>query len=245
MTAHKITSRWYSTRLRQDVLVARFGFFGQPVLLFPTAGGDAEECERFLMMKVLAPLIDAGRIKVYSCDSVAGRTWLDPKASGLARAAMQNAYHNFVIHEVVPAIYQDCRTPNIPIITAGASLGAYNALAAITRSPALFSKAICMSGTFNIERWARGQHSLDLYFSSPLHFLPNLQESEQLELLRQRFILLVTGDGRWEEPEESYRVARILEAKGIPHRLDIWKGWDHDWITWRDMLPKYLDEMVD
>ncbi len=244
MFPYKLASRWYSTRLHQDVLVARFGYYGQPLLLFPTAGGDAEEGERFLMMRALRPLIEAGRIKVYSCDSVAGRTWLDPHVSGLQRAAMQNAYHHFVTHEVVPAIRHDCHSPDIPIITAGASLGAYNALAAITRSPDIFSSAICMSGTFDIQRWAKGQHSLDLYFSSPLHFLPNLPEGPQLHQLRERFILLATGDGKWEEPQESERVAQILASKQIPHRLDIWNKWDHDWITWRDMLPKYLDKMV-
>ncbi|MCB9638539.1 MAG: hypothetical protein H6728_12800 [Myxococcales bacterium] len=244
MFPYKLASRWYSTRLRQEVLVARFGYYGQPLLLFPTAGGDAEESERFLMMRALRPLIEGGRIKVYSCDSVAGRTWLDPNASGLERAAMQNAYHHFVVNEVVPAIRQDCRSPEIPIMTAGASLGAYNALAAITRAPEIFSHAICMSGTFDIQRWSKGQHSLDLYFSSPLHFLPNLPEGEQLNKLRERFILLATGDGRWEEPEQSHRVAHVLAAKQIPHRVDIWHDWDHDWITWRDMLPKYLDKMV-
>jgi esterase/lipase superfamily enzyme len=42
--------------------MARWGTFGTPVLLFPTAGGDFEEIERFLMIKVLSPLIDAGKI---------------------------------------------------------------------------------------------------------------------------------------------------------------------------------------
>jgi len=44
----KVNTRWHSARLRQDIQVVRWGFAGVPVLLFPTAGGDAEECERFL-----------------------------------------------------------------------------------------------------------------------------------------------------------------------------------------------------
>ena len=44
-----------------------------PVLLFPTAGGDAEEVERFKLIHVLEPLLGAGRIKVYSVDSIAGQ----------------------------------------------------------------------------------------------------------------------------------------------------------------------------
>ena len=60
----KINAKWYSARLRQEMQVVRWGVSGQPVLLFPTAGGDAEESERFLMLKVLEPLLAAGRIKV-------------------------------------------------------------------------------------------------------------------------------------------------------------------------------------
>ena len=54
--------------MQREVTLVRWGTVGQPVLLFPTAGGDAEEIERFQMIDVLAPLLDAGKIKVYSCD---------------------------------------------------------------------------------------------------------------------------------------------------------------------------------
>ena len=56
-TTHTIHSRHHG----QDVLCARWGWYGTPVLLFPTAGGDAEEVERFKMMVVLRPLLEAGR----------------------------------------------------------------------------------------------------------------------------------------------------------------------------------------
>ena len=38
----KTVSKWHSPRCAQDVSLARWGHWGQPVLLFPTAGGDAE-----------------------------------------------------------------------------------------------------------------------------------------------------------------------------------------------------------
>jgi len=37
-------SRWYTHRLYQEVRLSRWGHYGRPVLLFPTAGGDSEEC---------------------------------------------------------------------------------------------------------------------------------------------------------------------------------------------------------
>src|SRR6188768_1383812 len=68
---------WSSERLPCPARVVRWGHHGRPVLLFPTAGGDFEEVERHGLIAALAPLIDAGRIKVYSVDSVAGRHWIE------------------------------------------------------------------------------------------------------------------------------------------------------------------------
>ncbi|MCX4247994.1 esterase family protein [Paraliomyxa miuraensis] len=241
----KLSSRWYSPRLNTEVLVCRWGHFGQPVLLFPTAGGDAEECERFLMIKVLMPLLEAGRIKIYTCDSVAGRTWTDGESPGAHRARVQNAFDSFVIKEVVPAIRQDCRSSEIEIITAGASIGAFNAFAAICRHPDVFKAAVCMSGTYDLSRWMTGQHTLDFHYSSPLHFLPHMGEGLHLEKLRERFVILATGEGRWESPGESWRTAHVLGSRGVPNRVDLWgKDHDHDWPTWREMLPQYLDKLT-
>jgi len=51
------TSRWFSSRLGCDVTLNRWGHAGQPILMFPTAGGDAGEIDRFLMIRVLEPLL--------------------------------------------------------------------------------------------------------------------------------------------------------------------------------------------
>ena len=65
----KVVERWRSDRMQQDITLARWGHFGVPVLVFPTAGGDAEEVERHHLVGHLAGLVEDGRIKVYSCDS--------------------------------------------------------------------------------------------------------------------------------------------------------------------------------
>ena len=131
----KLASGWHSERLGRRVSVVRWGTFGTPVLLFPTAGGDAEEIERMHVIGALGDLIAAGRIKVYSVDSVAGRTWIEGEGSDGHRAWIQGQFHEFVRHEVVPAIREDCRDPDIGVITAGASIGAFNAVSALCRYP--------------------------------------------------------------------------------------------------------------
>ncbi len=223
--------------------VVRWGWHGWPVVLFPTAGGDAEECERFGMIAALAPLLEAGRIKVYSCDSVAGRAWLSGE-DPLHAAWLQDAFHGFVAEELVPAVRVDCRSDDIEVIAAGASIGAFNAVAALCRHPDVFRLAIGMSGTYDLQPWLRGRWSDHFYFSSPIHFLPGL-EGSLLDRLRQRFVVLASGEGRWEEPGETWKMAHALGARGIPNRVDLWGPHrDHDWPAWREMLPLYLDDLA-
>ena len=239
---NKEVTRWFSHRLEQEMPLVRWGHYGTPVLLFPTAGGDAEEIERFHMITVLAPLIDAGRIKVYSTDSVAGRVWFSGEHSPEFCSLFQNRFDDFIYREVTPAIRADCGSNDIEIIAAGASIGAFNAVATVCRHPDAYRMAIAMSGTFDLSKYLTGRMTDDFYFSSPLHYLPNL-DGPQLELLRRRFVLIPSGEGRWEDIGESWRLANMLGAKGIPNRVDSWgTEWDHDWQTWREMLPKYLDE---
>lgn len=241
----KVQSGWYSDRLQQHVSVVRWGHFGKPVLLFPTAGGDAEEAERFLMIRKLWPLIEAGRIKVYSCDSVSGRAWIDDRYSGTHRAWVQNQFDAFVYNEVVPAIRMDCRSPDIEIIVAGASVGAFNAFSSICRHPDAFSHAICMSGTYDLTGWMKGEHTLDFHYASPIHFLPHMDEGAHLEKLRERFVLLALGQGRWESPHHSWKAAHALGSRRVPNYVDLWSHeWDHDWPTWRAMLPAYLEQLT-
>ncbi len=240
----KDVTRWHTSRLERDTQLVRWGHFGAPVLLFPTAGGDAEEVERFDLVGRLEPLIDGGRIKVYSTDSIAGQTWITGDHSAEFRSRMQNLYDQFIYHEVTPAILSDCGSRDIEIIAAGASIGAFNAVATICRHPDVYRMAIAMSGTYDLSKYLDGNMTLDFYFSSPLHFVPRL-EGPQLDRLRARFVLMPSGEGRYEDIGESWRMAQVLGDKGVPNRVDSWgPEWHHDWDTWRAMLPKYLDEFA-
>ena len=241
----KTTGRWFSQRMKREATLARWGHFGTPVLLFPTAGGDAEEMERFLMMQVLAPFIEAGKIKVYSCDSVAGRAMVEQEGSPQHRQWLLNQFHQYVRHEVVPAIRKDCGNPDVEVVAAGASIGAFHAVAAVCRFPDVFRSAIAMSGTYDLRRFFGTDHFVDDYWvSSPVHFVPTLK-GPHLEKLRTRFILMPSGEGKAEDISESWAMARVLGRQGIPNRVDSWgKETPHDWVTWRAMLPKYVQELV-
>lgn len=239
----KVTERWYSERMGRDITVARWGTYGAPVLLFPTAGGDAEEAERMQLVASLDELLAAGRIKVYSCDSVAGMALTRYEGSTEYRMSLFNSFQEAVAREVVPAIHSDCGGPT-PIVVAGASIGAFNSVAMLCRYPELFSAALGMSGTYDIAHLIGGHVTPDLYYATPKRFLPGLS-GPTLDLLRQRWVVLASGTGAWEDIDGSWQMADVLGAAGVPNRVDDWgPGHSHDWPSWREMLPVYLDDLV-
>ena len=236
--------RWYSHRVEQQVTLARWGEFGRPVLVLPSAGGDAEEIERNGLVDACGQLLAEGRIKLYSVDSVAGQAMIRKTGSPEHRLWLLNQFHDCIRREVVPAIHADLGGRELDVIAAGASIGAFNAVAVLCRYPDVFCAAIGMSGSYHIERFYDHVWTEDLYFSAPLQFLPNL-EGPQLDKLRQRWAVFASGSGAWEDIGSSWQIADALGKKGIPNRVDNWgPEWDHDWGTWHHMLPHYLSELV-
>ncbi len=237
----KTVERWSSPRMRHDITLVRWGHGGVPVLWLPTAGGDAEEVERHKMVGVLGDAIEAGALRLYSCDSVAGEAMMKGWGDVGHRCWLLNQFHHAVAHEVVPAMQADSGHGLVTV--AGSSIGAFNAVALLSRFPHLFRAAIAMSGTYDLERFIGGATD-DLHVSTPMRFLPGL-EGPVLELLRQRFVLLASGTGAWEDVGESWRMAHVLGSRGVPNRVDDWgPDFEHEWPTWWAMLPQYLHELL-
>ena len=210
----KTVDRWFSDRVQQELTVARWGHFGVPVLVFPTAGGDAEEIERHKLVDACAGLIDAGRVKIYSFDSVAGRAMATNTGSPEYRMWLLNQFHHAVRQEVVPAIHADTGGDQ-RIVTAGASIGAFNAVALLCRFPDVFEAALGMSGTYRIQRFLDGAWSDDLFYSSPVDFVPGL-DGDHLELLQQRRVILASGEGEHEDIGESWVWRTCSAARACP-----------------------------
>ncbi|TNE91630.1 MAG: esterase [Deltaproteobacteria bacterium] len=238
------TFAWHSPALDREMRIAAWGHFGRPVVLFATAASDELDYERFKLIHVLKPLMEAGRIKVYSVSSVAGEGWLSKDAHPGHKSWLQHCYDRYLGEEAFPAIAEDCGGFT-HFVTAGASIGAYNAVTALLKHPDYVDLAIGMSGTYDFDRWMHGHRDEFYYFNQPMYFVPNLPEGALLDELRTKRVVLATGQGRAEAPDESRRMSQVLDAKGIPNDLEIWgKDVHHDWPTWRTMLPMFLDRLV-
>lgn len=236
---------WYSPTLGMQMPIVTYGDRGRPLLLFPTAAADFLENERFYLVKAVEPAIFAGRVRVFSIDSINKHAWMDKNTPVPEQARRQALYARYVEDEVVPYIRAVCGNGGVRVATTGASFGAYHAANTLFRRPDLFDATIAMSGFYDLEPdYLHGYSDDNCFYNNPAWYLPGL-EGRSLELLRHACsINIVTGQGAYEAPEASYALSRILNDKGIPHNLDVW-GHDvnHDWPWWRKMLPYYVDKL--
>jgi esterase/lipase superfamily enzyme len=158
------------------------------------------------------------------------------------RAIRHNEFNQYVFDEVVPFI-RNATSNETFIYTCGASFGALHAMNLFCKRPDILNGAISMSGVYDLTEYTRGFYDEQVYYNSPIHYIPNLSDTFYLDKLRaSHHIHIYTGSGEYEEPDASRRFASVLYSKGIWCDLDVW-GNDvkHDWPTWRNMLPYILD----
>ncbi len=233
--------KWYSPSLNKDMEVAVYGHYGTPLLMFPTAGADFLEYERFQLIDSILPVIDKGKFKAFSINSINNESWLNNSMYPPHKSLRHGQYNQYVIEEVVPFIFNNCGG-QVPIITTGASLGAYHAANIFFRTPSIFRGTIAMSGLYSLKSYTEGYYDDHVYFNSPVDYLPNVTDDTYLNQIRDNLgIVIASGQGEFEDPSGSVELSNILNSKGVMHWLDLW-GHDvkHDWPTWRDMLPYFL-----
>ncbi len=226
--------------------VIRYGHWGRPVVVFPSEAGRAWDYENNGMVAAVAPLIEAGRVKLYCVDSFDHATWSDRWLSLEERARRHGAYTSWITDQVAGFIGADSPGTSDAIVT-GCSLGAYHALQfALTRAD-LFPVAICLSGNYDPSGWhGWGERGEAAYFTNPPDYVPGLH-GDHLDWLRSRlYLVLVAGQGAWETHPtgalpSTQHLAHLLGEQGIPHELDLW-GHDvsHDWHWWQKQIAHHL-----
>jgi esterase/lipase superfamily enzyme len=223
--------------------IVAYGHYGRPVLAFPAEGGRAWDWQDQGMIDAVGGLLEAGRVKLYCVDSFDSGSWSDQTLPVEERARRHGRYESWILDQVVPFIQADTGGE---ILTTGISLGAFHAANFALKRADLFPLAICMSGNYDPAAWnGWGERGEATYFNNPMDYVEHLG-GDHLEWLRgQVSLLLVCGQGMWEDTtgalESSKRLAGLLAAKGIRHELDLW-GHDvaHDWPSWRAQLAHHL-----
>jgi len=225
--------------------VLGFGHWGRPVVVFPSEAGRPSDFESNGMIGVVADLVEAGRVKLYCVDSFDTQSWSDTSIPLEERARRHGAYESWITEQVVPWIRDDCggRTD---LVGTGCSLGAFHAANFTLKHGHLLPSALCLSGSYDPGTWSGwGERGDAVYFNNPVDYVGNLHGDHLNWLRSQVYLLLVCGQGMWEDTTGSLDGTRTLAAKlaekGIPHDLDLW-GHDsaHDWPWWRRQFAHHL-----
>jgi len=221
----------------------RFGHYGAPLLVFPSASGMAHEWRVHGMIDALSGLIDGGKLKLYCTESNVAEAWTHRDSDPAWRIQRHMAFERYIVDELVPLIREDCNTRDIPVAVSGTSLGAYYAANFSLKHPEIFRYALCLSGRYDVSWLTGGFVNQDIYFNNPISYLPGLN-GEDLDRVREHaHLVLVCGQGKWEDGniEDTHRLADSLAAKGISHERDVW-GHDvsHEWEWWRRQASHHL-----
>jgi len=98
-----------------------------------------------------------------------------------------------------------------------------------------------MGGAFDIHQFLNGYYDDDCYFNCPPDFLPNLNDEWYLHHYRNGLKLVLATGKQDICLDENVRLSQVMEAKHIPHWLDVWGGsTGHDWPWWQQMAAKYF-----
>jgi esterase/lipase superfamily enzyme len=234
-----------SPALGRNVHLWCFGEVGLPLVVFPSNAGVAHEWQKSGMIDALAPLLAAGRVKVYCPETNVSRSF-SGEGSLEERMLHHQAYERFVLETLVPFIREDTRLPTARLTATGCSVGALYASLFVLKHPETFARALCLSGRYRASGFFDGASSTDLYYNDPLAFLPNLDGGPLHRVRSQAHLTVVVGRAPNEGDclHETAALGSVLRRKGIPSHVAVW-GHDskHDYTWWRRQARHYLGQM--
>lgn len=241
-----------SGELGRDMEYKRYGFAGRPVVVFPTSQGTFYQFEDQGGVGALAEFIDTGRIQLFTLDGIDSETFFDKGGDHAARIARHEAYFRYVRNEALAAFTRVAKDSNggqvLKPIFCGCSMGGFHASNFVFRFPDTASGIVSLSGVYSTRGFLGDDLSGDIYYNSPLDYLPGLKDGEALDRLRALRLVFCCGRGAWEEPmiTETRALEQVLAAKGVPAWVDFW-GSDvaHDWPWWHKQLGYFFGRWLD
>lgn len=234
---NKRTYHIISKALNRKMKIVSYGHSGISLLLFPANTDDPLENEKFGLIEAMDQYLQKGRLRIFSIGSINQESWLNDEIPHLERSDMHRKYNDFIQDELVPFIFSITEGPT-PMITTGAAIGAFHAANTYFRRPNLFYGTIALSGTYNIEHYAKGYFDENCYFNSPIHYLSNMDHPYWLSSLQSKHhVYILSGSGEDEFPENTIHLKNILTSKDIHCYSEIWsEEYGHNFDTWIKML---------
>lgn len=231
--------KWYSHELHRDMEMLVFGSGGVPFLVFPTSMGRFFDYEDRGMIGALAWRFENAGMQAFCIDSVDTESWYNKNIHPRDRVLRHNQYEQYIIQEALSFIRS--KNPSQKLVVTGCSFGGYHAINFSLKHPELVTHCVSMGAMFDIHPYLSGYYDEDCYFNCPVDYLPNMMDEWYLHMYRTRTrFLLATGEHDM-CLDANIKFSRLMDSKGIPHYLDVWKDHTgHDWPWWQKMAQKYF-----
>jgi len=228
---------WWSPSLGRNMEMLWFGWSGFPVIAFPTSMGRYVQYEDTGLCAHIARKIDAGFLQLVCVDSVDADTWYDEFIPPPERGPRHERYDAYIANEVVPYVRHRSQRGDLGVF--GCSFGAYHAANFAGRHPELVTKAVCLSGVYDVHRFTDGYFGITEYLNSPVEYIANMDADWVRRLSRVEWVI---ATGEYDTlVDDNRRFSAVLAAKGIPHHTEIWPGvFGHDWPFWNEAVERLL-----
>ena len=212
----------YSPALGRDMECKIYGHAGRPMLYIPCQDGRFFDFENFHMADTLAPWIDAGQIMVISIDTMDKETWSDTQGDPYWRIRRYEQWLRYIVEEAVPKIQhlgQGAQRLGRPARRHRLWLqsGRHPCGQPVPAPPGYLLR---LSGPQRHlhAHYGFGNYMDELvYMNSPVDYMKNFPEDHPyMQLFRSQKAVICCGQGDWEQPDTTWFLKRIFEAKTSP-----------------------------
>ena len=243
----------YSHCLQRDMEFKVYGHAGLPFIVFPCQDGKYFDFESRGMIDTVQNYIEEGRLQLFCIGCVDEETWSAKDGDHHGRIMWHEQYFKYVCDEFLPRLHQINQERGGEahygeVMLTGASMGGYHCVNLYLKRPDLFGGCLSLSGLFHAGYFFEGYNDLDVYYNSPVDFLPNLPADHPLvEQYRKGRIIICCGQGAWEDDAKAD--ARALKSQfdrlGVPSWVDLWgEDVNHDWPWWLIQFPYFMDHIM-
>lgn len=239
----------YSSYLDRDMEFKMYGHDGILCLVIPCQDGRFYEWEDRRMFNQVQDLIDEGRIRFVTVDSVDKETW-SSFGDSASRMVQQENWVNYVMNELIPSALAKAGQPaDAQMMVMGASMGATHAANLFFRFPYRFTKLLALSGIYDMSPYIYdGNFDGNFYQNNPMSYLPNMAlDHNYIPQYNKNKAVFVVGQGAWENERQAdlRKLENTLKNKGIQAEINFW-GYDipYDWPSWERQLRLYLPQIV-
>lgn len=229
--------KFYSQYLQRDFEMLVFGITGNPVIIFPQAGGRYYDMKDFGVVEGLREKLETGKIKIYCPDTIDYESWYNYDIEPSQRIKRHLQYQLTILRDVIDFAKYELDASTVGL--AGFEFGAYHSTNIMFRYPDIISSLYCLGGTYDIKKHIMGYYDDNCYYNNPIDYFPGLIDEWHLTLLRKRDLRICVGSNDKNFDENIY-LSDLLGRKQIKHQFEMCHGIGYDFEYYKSKLCSYF-----